>query len=407
MKDLYTFDATEDAALETYAAVQAAYRALFDELGLPYLVAEADSGNMGGNLSHEYLYPSPTGEDTILTCTECNYTSNVEAAVSRPMPIPRLPPDHSQVAIHHSISLDRKTLINTYYIKSTPTATGNTEPNEVNLHRIKEIVPELDPSIQHPVELFQESFTSISTNSKPGTYPQIINLFDATVPHSITEPSFPNHTDHFAASVFTADKGIQITSITANSSTGQPLTLLKPRVDDRCPRCDEGRLKSILAIELGHTFNLGTRYTVPFTAGFHDAEQKWVPMQQGSHGLGVSRMIPAIAEGYRDADGLGWPRVVAPFEVAVVCHPDRISEAEAVYDILNAQKLDVVLDDRGKGIVWKMKDADLVGYPITVVMGRAWNTERKVEVQCRRKAIKAVVGLEELGSVIAGISVEL
>ncbi|KAA8894091.1 prolyl-tRNA synthetase [Sphaerosporella brunnea] len=401
MKDLYTFDATEEAALETYAEVQVAYRAIFDELGLPYLVAEADSGSMGGNMSHEYLYPSATGEDTILSCTSCSYTANTEAAVPRAPAPSATPPAPAEIGVHHAITADRKTLINTYYFRSSVNALETRAPNEINLHRIKEVVPTLDPSVLNPLELFYNSFVPFPEEG----HSQIINLFDRALPYTLTTgASFSNHTDHAAAAGFTADKRIPTTSIAKHPSTGQPLTLIKPRVDDHCPRCADGRLKSTTAVELGHTFHLGARYTSPLGAIVFNAEQQRVPMQQGCHGLGVSRMIAAIAEGHRDSVGLGWPAVVAPFEVCVVCHPEGKTDADMVYDLLSeGGGRDVVVDDRERELVWKMKDADLVGYPVFVVLGRAWKKDGLLEVQSRRKALKALVKPEELRSTVEGL----
>lgn len=381
MKDLYTFDSTEAAALETYAAVQAAYKALFDELRLPYLVADADSGSMGGSLSHEYLYPSPTGEDTILSCITCRYTANSEAATPRPSEPLQLQPDRSEIGVHHTISTDRKILINTYYMRNSSDRLGGITPNEVNLHRIKELVPEMDPSISHPLDLFFENFTPYP--SEKG-HSQVINLFDSALPYPLAESSFSNHTDHPSAKAFMADKRIPTTSITRHPENDKPLSLLKSRVGDECPRCESGHLRSTNAIELGHTFHLGTRYTKPLGAYVFGANQKKIPMEQGCHGLGVSRMIAAIAEGVRDRHGLSWPTVVAPFEVCVITHPEAKAEGEHIYDILKTGGIDVIYDDREKSLVWKMKDADLVGYPVTIVLGRAWKTEGKVEIQSRR-----------------------
>jgi prolyl-tRNA synthetase len=400
MKDLYTFDATEAAALDTYADVQVAYRALFDELGLPYLVAEADSGTMGGSLSHEYLYPSATGEDSILSCTSCSYTANIEAAIPRAPSYNHTPPAQSEIGVHHSITADNKTLINTYYLRTSVNALGTRASNEVNLHRIKDLVPELNPGVSNPLDLFYAAFTPHPDEG----YSQIINLFDRALPYPLTESSFSNHTDHAAALRFVADKRIPTTSITKHPVSGDALTLIKPRIDDRCPRCDEGHLKSTTAVELGHTFHLGTRYTEPLDAGVFNAEQQRVPMQQGCHGLGVSRMIAAIAEGHRDEKGLGWPAVVAPFEVCIVCHPEGKADADMVYDILSGGGgRDVVVDDRDRELVWKMKDADLVGYPVFVVLGRGWKRERLLEVQSRRKGVMALVKAEDLRQTVEGV----
>ncbi|KAI5780532.1 prolyl-tRNA synthetase [Geopyxis carbonaria] len=411
MKDLYTFDSTEAAALETYKNVQVAYKALFDELKLPYLVAEAESGNMGGSLSHEYLYPSATGEDIIMSCTDCGYTSNSEAALPRAPAPSTYHPDTSEIAVHHSITSDRKTLINTYYFKSSATASGNIEANQINTHRIKELVPNLDPSVGQPLELYRQNFTPYNSSSKPESYSQVINLFDAALPHSITESSFSNHTDHAANNTFIADKRIPTTTITTHPSTGERTILTRARSGDHCPRCTDGSLKSTTAIELGHTFHLGTRYTDPLSAMIFNSEQKRVPMQQGCHGIGVSRMIPAIAEGFRDSKGLCWPRVIAPFEVCVIDHPEGSEDSQTVYDILagrgldgaEKEEIDVIYDDREKELVWKMKDADLVGYPVVCIMGKSWKQDRKIEIQCRQKGVCVEVELGQLRSTVSAI----
>ncbi|KAI5819811.1 prolyl-tRNA synthetase [Pyronema omphalodes] len=406
MKDLYTFDASEKAALQTYEEVRVAYRNLFDELGLPYLVAEADSGAMGGNLSHEYLYPSASGEDEILSCTSCSYTANTEAAVPRPAEKAQFSPSRSEIAVHHAITTDKKTLINTYYLKTSLNANNEAVQNEVNLHRIKEIVPDLDPGHTKALDVFMENFTPFSTEEKV-PHSQIINLFDSAIPYPLGDSTFSNHSDHPAAG-FVSEKSIPTTSIISNPKTNSPLTLLKPRVDDHCPRCTEGRLKSTTAIELGHTFHLGTRYSLPLNATVANEDQKIVPMEMGCHGIGVSRMIAAIAAGYRDSKGLQWPRVVAPFDAVVVSHPDLQSDAEGIYDKLSEAGVETILDDRNvKDLMWKMKDADLVGYPVMVVLGTPWKKEKLVEVQARRKNFKVTVPLEEVNSTVKGLLADL
>lgn len=424
MKDLYTFDATEKAALETYQDVQEAYKALFDELKLPYLIAEADSGSMGGSLSHEYLYPSTTGEDTIIQCSDCNYTANVETASPKiPEHDPAFRPTREQIAVHHSITTDRKTLINTYYL-----ASSSGPSNPINLAQLASLIPDLDPSTPNALELFEQHFTAFDPdrvitkkNKESSVHSQILNIFDAGLPSVLSEASFSNHTDLPSAPSFISDKRIPTTSISRHPTTGNPLRLLRVRSGDSCPKCHSGTVSAVPAIELAHTFHLGTRYTEPLNAVVNLPDGTRAPMQQGCHGIGVSRMIAAIAEGWRDDQGLNWPRVVAPWEVAIICHPEeeRVREAERVYDILagtdgvngeaRSGQLDVVLDDREKSLVWKMNDADMVGFPILCVLGKSWNRGEGpgVEVQCRRKGIKSVVPLESLREAVEDMMVDL
>ncbi|TGZ82922.1 class II aaRS and biotin synthetase [Ascodesmis nigricans] len=419
MKDLYTFDTTEQAALDTYRDVQGAYKALFDELKLPYLVASADSGSMGGSLSHEYLYPSTVGEDTIVSCSDCGYTANLEAVVPKTEGHdPTFHPTRKEIAIHHSITRDRKTLINSFYLAS---ASSSSQP--INLSRLATLVPDLDPSTTDAVELFEKHYTPFdpahsakaSKSHSPPKYSQIINVFDAGLPSIFSEPNFSNHMDVPAYPSFIADKTIPSTSISRDPHTDLPLRILRVNDGDPCPKCDSGKLTSTTAIELAHTFHLGTRYTEPLNAEVQLEDNRRVPLHQGCHGIGVSRMIAAIAEGWRDGKGLNWPRVVAPYDVMVVAREDMELDGRAVYDALVGEggdpegksTLDVLFDDRTtKDLIWKMTDADALGFPVICVVGRGWKN-KEVEVQCRRKGLKMNVPLAELKEKVEEVLTDL
>lgn len=245
-------------------------------------------------------------------------------------------------------------------------------------------------------------------------YSQIINLFDLRLPRSVTEASFSNHSDQPIFREFIADKRIPTTSIVSDPVTGAPLNLLKTKAGDGCPRCEGGTLAVTGAVELGHTFHLGTRYSEPLKAVVTNENQEWCPMVMGCHGIGVSRMISAVAEGCRDSNGLCWPRVVAPFE-AVVVYKDAAmkADAEEVYDLLSSSGLemqegvDTLLDDRERDFVWKLKDADLIGYPVMIVLGKAWAKKRVAEVQVRKTRQKVEVGMGELKETVQGFLKDL
>ena len=255
MKDLYTFDRDEKHALTTYRQVCDAYAALFAELKLPVHVAVADSGSIGGDLSHEYHLLSPMGEDDVVVCADCHWTANVEVLPARVAP-------------------------------------------------------------------------------------------------------------------------------------------------DGCPTCHSERLSTHKAIELGHAFFFGTKYSVPLEANVETDPGRHRPLQMGSYGIGVSRMIAGVADVLRDTRGLNWPHAIAPFEVVVISRRnDSGADEVAVYDrVAQEGKVDVILDDRGRSIISMLKDADLIGYPVIVVLGEEWENSghRRVELQCRRLGIKEIVGLDSL-----------
>lgn len=361
MKDLYTFDYSHETALETYEAVRQAYNNLFNELKIPYLVAEADSGNMGGKLSHEYHFVSPKGEDNVWTCDSCAYVANeelVEKQVSDTPADPNRPP-----LVFTGISSDRSTAIKIHVPRPSDTSV-DLKPSWdwihsfVNLHAVKNTGIDVDTGIE------------------PSTLPSLLQKTSSTV-------------DIYDRSLLSKDSNQKV----------HDLTVTKP--GDACPRCSSGHLSVQKAIEVGHTFHLGKRYSEPFQAlvAVPNKNQKEA-IHMGCHGIGVSRLIAAIASLRSDSHGLNWPRAVAPFEVIIVPTPHATEEdCTAVYAKLkkNGSKMDVVLDDRaGKGLAWKLRDADLIGYPVIVVLGRGWKERGEVEVQCRQLGVKKDVTFETL-----------
>ncbi|KAH7388732.1 hypothetical protein BKA66DRAFT_489817 [Pyrenochaeta sp. MPI-SDFR-AT-0127] len=368
MKDLYTFDYSQNTALNTYDSVRQAYNNLFDELNLPYLVAEADSGNMGGKLSHEYHFVSPKGEDNVWSCDSCKYVAN-EELVEKKTDAPD--PSGKDPIVFTGISADHTTAIRIYIPR--PESMGTDESPSwnqisafVNLHAVKKALPE-DVEVESGIENF--TLSKLLPQVK-----QTIDLYDYTIPES--------------------------------PSTSLDLTVTKP--GDSCPRCDSGHLDVQKAIEVGHTFHLGTRYSEPLNALIAVPDKSTrEPMQMGCHGIGVSRIIGAVASLLSDEKGLNWPRVIAPYEAVILTTPQtNDDDAKEVYDTLQneAKGLDLVLDDRPiKSLGWKLRDADLIGYPVIVVLGRGWKDEREVEVQCRRLGVRKDVQLNDLGSEVLGL----
>ncbi|KAF2632215.1 prolyl-tRNA synthetase [Macroventuria anomochaeta] len=378
MKDLYTFDSTVEAGLETYKSVRQAYENLFDELKLPYLVADADSGNMGGKLSHEYHFVSPKGEDNVWSCSSCSYVANEELVEKK---TPEVPPEVKTSSFTFTgISVDRKTAIS-IHIPGPSDLAPNTSPSWdqisefTNLHALKKATPD---SIEIDTGIESSTLSSLLPNTTSS-----ITITDRTL---------------------------------SPSPDAYDLTIT--RSGDACPHCPTGTLSVQKAIEVGHTFHLGVRYSEPLNAYVSAPSDskgtKRVPMQMGCHGIGVSRLIGAVASLLSDSKGLQWPRAIAPFEVAVLATPQTdTGDATEVYDTIVGEGnkrdgVDAVLDDRPiKSLGWKLKDADLIGYPVIVVMGRAWKDKKEVEVQCRRLGFRKDVPLAELKSEVEGLLKQL
>ncbi|KAI2616549.1 prolyl-tRNA synthetase [Hypoxylon sp. NC1633] len=417
MKDLYTFDYSTQSALSTYGQVRAAYSRLFDELKLPYLVAEASSGDIGGDLSHEYHLPTPVGEDNVITCNSCDYVANEELASTRLDPLANATSNTSSgdvlaANVWRGVSKDRSTLINVWYPASF-------SDGDISPYAIKSVLPGLDSSLKDPIAFWASVSAGPTGSSEPIRQQQLVNIIDyrlgspfasALVTNSSPELLLPKDT--------TLDLSTLTTKYITSSINGDLLNTLRIRDSDDCPRCTPGKLKVQKAIELGHTFHLGTRYSDPLEAhvqipsnlvegkdGSSNAgHMMTVPMQMGCHGIGVSRIIGAVADHLADEKGLNWPRAIAPFEVVVIpakgLENDGISVSEHLANPQGSRPIDLLLDDRPESLPWKMRDADLVGYPIIVILGKRWSTDRLCEVQCRRLSSVSYVPLEDISMYI-------
>ncbi|CRG85050.1 prolyl-tRNA synthetase [Talaromyces islandicus] len=428
MKDLYTFDYNTEDALITYDTVREAYKRIFDALKVPYLVAAADSGSMGGSLSHEFHLLSAKGEDILVSCTGCDHVYNEEVSDGRDLArngASRLNPaepsstgvgsrDPQPIAtgLWTAISHDKKTLVRAWYPKYSvqrnsesgkegPDSNLSNDPveREINSHAVKALAKaagiDLNTSIENAARVWFHDVTS-STPSNPQTKHAILDLFDSQVVSYGHPPlsGLPETSEPFKHPVL-------FSKLDTFPGTSDGLDLTRTLDGDKCPKCTEGVLRTHSAIEMGHTFHLGTRYSQVLGANVpvdpsrteknsqpERARKKThvVPMQMGCHGIGVSRMISAVADTLADAQGLNWPKAIAPYEIIIIPTKGLDSEAEEIYDLLKsfADTGDVILDDRAKPVGWKLKDADLIGFPVVIVVGKAWKANREVEVHCRQ-----------------------
>ncbi|MCJ1470244.1 hypothetical protein MMC07_008889 [Pseudocyphellaria aurata] len=461
MKDLYTFDTTKEKALETYETVRRTYSAFFDEFKIPYLIAEADSGDIGGNLSHEYHLPSQKGEDSVISCSSCSYTANEEMATSAhistarkslsddidpsksissddprlnsTLPVDTYLLDHFPYKRWFGVSKDRATVFVAIYpaeIEDFTLPNEGWRKTELNPYVLKRLSKDLDLRVEHHAgdrkanQIFREFFDYRLPQSFINAY-----LFEQGRQASRSSSVHGNEGNIAKPEERHRDDNFDLIKI----STG-----------DACPKCSKRTLQVQRAVELGHTFHLGTRYSGPLKATFAidrasrfevlstEDDDSFLPsrgkahMQMGCHGIGVSRIIAAVADFLADAQGLNWPRVIAPFETIIIPAKGLESVAVQAYDLLRSVSfdgddgnngkdakenilaavdtatvmggIDVILDDRDKSLAWKFKDADLIGYPVMVVVGRSWLSKSPglVEVQCRRLGFKKEVRMHDL-----------
>ncbi|CAG8955973.1 hypothetical protein HYFRA_00008828 [Hymenoscyphus fraxineus] len=426
MKDLYTFDSSKSLALATYAEVREIYARIFDELKVPYLVAEADSGNIGGSLSHEYHLPTPggEGEDFVITCNKCGYTANEEVVArndissgyaSVEVDSPSQNVIDGAVDCWYGITKDKSTLVYVWF-------TSNLKPKrEVNTHAIKDVFPDLDSSIEDP----KAAFMAFNTQDRADKSPKLLNIVDGTFPSHLLEKlesTFGNF--DWEDAVYEPLKPKVLSTISRHPVTQRPLNILRIQDGDPCARCTDGKVKVQKAIEVGHTFHLGTRYSKPFSATVNlpvssQADMKDFDLrteqrlhgvtnaylQMGCHGIGVSRIIGAVACILSNDEGLNWPRIIAPFEVAVIpVHMDSfIEDAERIYDILTSSHasgqapIDAIIFDRNShSFGHKIKDVQAYGIPVFVIVGSKYTEEGTCEVECPRLKVKEIVSVAEL-----------
>jgi prolyl-tRNA synthetase len=319
-----------------------------------------------------------------------------------------------------AISKDKKTLVRAWHPRYS-IQTEATEPvvREVNSHAVKAITKassiDLESSVENPLEQW---YDELKRSSRSGTtakkHFQVLDLYDAQVKSYSRPPlsGLPQGLDSFKLN-------IEYSMLNRFPGTDNGLHLTRVLDGDDCPKCRQGVLNTQNTVELGHTFHLGTRYSEILNASVavessmldtmntSHAGNQIVPMQMGCHGIGVSRMISAVADVLSDSRGLNWPRAIAPFEVVVVPAKGLESEAERVYDTLTSDKIapiDAVLDDRDKQIGWKLGDADLIGYPVIIVVGKGWKQKQELEVQCRRlNGLREQVPIDRLADFVKSL----
>ncbi|KAI7906142.1 uncharacterized protein BX663DRAFT_253298 [Cokeromyces recurvatus] len=389
MKDLYSFDKSQEDAYASYDQVGEAYRRIFQRIGVPFVVADADSGNMGGSKSHEYHLISPVGEDTLLTCSHCGYTANQELAVGHykrddENPVSTL---EEHPFLNSIIPANART-----HIRST-VVTFQSSSGDVNQGWAAILTPmdRLPNLLKIQTQLNQYLATAVDVHELSSAK---LNTID---------PDTISHLHLFV------DDAVQVPPLLdTNRVTLHPPSLFRlTKAGDTCLSCQEesgARLSSVKAIECGHTFYLGTRYSADLGCKFRDIDGTWKEVEMGCYGIGITRLLAAVAEACHDDRGLVWPSSIAPYRVCIVTTTEREEEAalrNQVYDALDKiHKGDVMIDDRLKtGFGAKMKDAELMGYPFIVVIGSKSIHHDRIELHERiqnSENRKSMVTLEEL-----------
>ncbi|MGV9637539.1 proline--tRNA ligase [Nocardia rhamnosiphila] len=404
MKDSYSFDLDEDGLKASYTAHREAYQRIFDRLGVKYVIVAATSGAMGGSASEEFLADSPVGEDTYVVCRESGYAANVEAVVT---PAPEPLPLEGQPAAQVHDTPDTPTIATLVdWANGAGIAERYGRPVTA-ADTLKNVMVKL----RHP-----DGKTEIVGIGVPGDREVDDKRLGASVEPAevelLTDADFA--ANPFLVKGYIGPKGLQANGIrylvdprvvtgtswiTGADAPGKHVvglvsgrdftpdgTIEAAQVRDGDMSPDgRGPLVSARGIEIGHIFQLGYKYTDAFEVDVLGENGKPVRLVMGSYGIGVSRMVAVIAEQQHDDKGLRWPSEVAPYDVhVVIANKDEAARAgaEEVVSALNAQGLDILFDDRTASPGVKFKDAELLGMPYVLVIGRGW-AEGRVELRDR------------------------
>jgi prolyl-tRNA synthetase len=389
MKDAYTFDVDRAGLDKSFIDQREAYKKIFTRCGIQFLIVEASSGSMGGSESNEFIARTPAGEDLIVHCANCGYSANLEKATSRlatieDEPGPSAPEEFPTPGVRT--------------IEDLVTFPGGAEA----ARQIKSLVffagieDEQRPVLvllrgDHQLHETKLGDSLRATAVRPAHPEEIRDLLGAgagslggfgakekaraaNVDLRIVADTALKNRRNMTTGANKDDHHLRGVDVARDIPVDEWFELRTVEAGEGCPRCDTGVLEVFKGMEIGHIFKLGTKYSESMGATVLNQEGKEVPIVMGSYGIGVERIMSAVVEQRHDSDGIIWPRALAPFDVIVTVtnmKQDELREAgETLYHDLQRAGLEVLLDDRDERAGVKFKDADLIGIPYRITVGK-------------------------------------
>ncbi|MGI6144200.1 MAG: proline--tRNA ligase [Clostridia bacterium] len=410
MKDLYSFDRDEEGLNLSYKKMYDAYGAIFKRCGLDFRPVEADSGAIGGSVTHEFMVIAESGEAQIVYCPDCDYAANVEIADCLPSNPDNKREDtikaKEKVATPNQTTIDEVTnylnvsadkLIKTLFYQAD-------EEIIVALVRGDRMINEIKLQKMHPsltLEMASAEKIKEITGSVPGFVGPVglkkIKIYaDEEIKSMVNAVCGAN------------EEGFHLINVQPNRDfevfAYGDIRMIEE--GEACPRC-QAKLKMARGIEVGQVFKLGTKYSEALGAKFSDEQGKEQLMVMGCYGIGISRTMAAAVEQNYDADGIIWPISIAPYHVVIVpvsAKDDFLWEKSLeIYKELQEKGIEVVLDDRDERAGVKFKDADLIGYPIRLTVGKKLKEEGKIELKLRWDKEAKFIDLQDIAKVVMDI----
>ncbi len=400
MKDAYSFDATDEAAQLTYEKMQHAYHRIFTRCGLAFRAVEADSGAIGGSFSHEFMVLADTGEDTLVICPKCSYAANMEKATCMP-PVPsedqteqplekiETPGKRKVVAVTEFLKISAQNLVKTmvFMADGKPVAVLLRGDHEVQPVKLQNLLGADEVKLADDKECFD------ATGVPSGYLGPIGMKIPMVADREILAMQ------NFAIGANEKNYHFLNANVGRDFKVEQVADLRMITKADRCPLCGAD-LELTRGIEVGHVFKLGTNYSETLHAVFLDNEGHEQPFIMGCYGIGVSRVAAAAIEQNHDKDGMIWPLPIAPLSIIILnlgVNDEKITAAaESLYEELIKQGVDVLIDDRDERPGAKFKDADLLGIPYRITVGKKFAKENVVELRPRKSGKSEDVPYEEI-----------
>ncbi len=403
MKDGYSFHVNEDDMRREFALMEETYKRIFSRLGLEFRVVEADSGAIGGSGSKEFMVLADSGEDTIVVCEKCAYGANIEAAVRAPKGCVVAPPEAQFAPFYtpDSTTIDDLSAffkVDPYYLVKTVAKRALFDEGKSKIvlfalrgsEELQEVKACNAVNANELVDISPEELASA------GLIAGFMGPIEVPAGVEIVLDVMLRDADHLICGANKRDYHFVGVSLKGYGAIYKEITAVQD--GDGCAHCN-GTLRYTKGIEVGHIFQLGTRYSEPLKAEFLDENGKSKPFVMGTYGIGVSRLLAAIIEQHHDENGCIWTKESAPFAVVIVISntkdEEQLALAQKCYEALRTKGISVLLDDRNERFGFKMKDFELIGIPLAVVIGKNI-AEGSVELIQREGLAKSIVAIGQM-----------
>ncbi|MCK5600088.1 proline--tRNA ligase [bacterium] len=399
MKDAYSFDATEEGAIETYTKAEKAYNNIFTDLQLEYSEVEAQSGPIGGSTSKEFMVHAKSGEDLILAC-KCGYAANVEKAAGivenpsedmKDMSAVDTPNVKTVEEVADFLDTPKEKIVKTILLQVKGKILGFLirGDREINLDKLRSFFRTDDIDLALEDDIVKATDAPIGFAGPVGL--KVEKLFADTSVEGMS---------NFVVGGNKTDTHLKNVNLERDVQVAKFIDCAYCQEGDKCPKCEE-LLSSFRGIEVGHIFVLGTKYSKSMNAKFLDENGKSLPFQMGCYGIGVGRTMAAVIEQkYNKENGMYWPMKIAPFHVEILplnVKDDKVrGKAEELYKKLISMNYDVIIDDRDLNAGIKFAESDLLGVPYRVVVGRKFLESGKLELLNRSTSQKSDIDEDKL-----------